>query len=67
VRTLDAIHRGRLEGVTSDGQVVPITAMFAPGGVETDDIHEAVSAVCGSDAVGWWTVTLSDFPPSSTH
>ncbi len=50
---IEAINKRWTEAVLSDGSVVPITGWFDEDGDETEDEHDAVIFVCGSDDLGW--------------
>jgi len=58
-----AVKRPTREALLSDNTIVPITNLVDVDGEDTDDIHEAVAFVAGSDGVGWFSGDLDDFPP----
>lgn len=55
-----AVHRDRALALLDNGVTVPVTNWIGPGGLDCDP-EDAITAVAGSPAVGWFAIDLTKF------
>ncbi len=62
-----AVHRWRKIAVTEDGSECPFTDMLDWQGEETEDVDEAVAAICQLPDGRWCAIDLSAFDREAIH